>query len=61
MEFLRTCQECSHQQKDRDPQGNPTIAYNERKCRKCHSISLDYGSYKLSSEEEIRNEEILCD
>ena len=44
--FIRTCQECGHQQEDADPQHAPTDAFLNRKCRKCSSRALDYGSWK---------------
>lgn len=53
MEFIRTCQECGHKQTDNAPEilGVTTVTYDNRKCRKCHSESLDYGSLQLSAEE----------
>lgn len=44
--FMRTCQECFHKQQDTDPKGNPTTAFDDRKCRRCSSSALDYGSYE---------------
>lgn len=43
--FARTCQECGHVQKDKEPDNMKTMsnAYCERKCKKCRSEALDYG------------------
>ena len=45
--WIRTCQECGNQQVDKEPQpmGNTTLAYENRKCKKCKSTALDYGTY----------------
>lgn len=43
--FIRTCQECGFKQEDNKPEGEPTPNYSNRKCRRCKSMSLDYGSY----------------
>mgnify|MGYP001612623879 CR=1 FL=1 len=51
MQFKRTCQECGHEQPDKQPVGEPSVAYCNRKCKRCHSESLDYGSEKMSQEE----------
>lgn len=50
--WYRTCQECLHIQIDNAPkQGQqPTDAYLNRKCRKCKSESLDYGSERTEQE-----------
>lgn len=42
--FTRQCQECGHRQTAKDPEGHPTEAYLNAKCRKCKSTALDYGS-----------------
>ena len=55
MMFVRTCQECGHQQKSKDPatyKGSKE-SWRDTKCRKCKSESLDYGSYKPETPEEI--------
>lgn len=46
--WVRTCQECGNKQEDNPPDRNKelTVAYETRKCKKCKSESLDYGSYK---------------
>lgn len=47
MRFIRTCQSCGYKQEDKDPKGkNPSPAYCNRKCKKCGSSDLDYGSLK---------------
>lgn len=50
--FLRTCQECGHVQPDRDPEGQPTSAFRNRRCKKCGSEALDYGSYNYYNADE---------
>ena len=50
-EHIRTCQECGHKQKDKNPNGlnkNQMEAYNQHQCKKCKSESLDYGSQNAS-------------
>lgn len=43
--FIRICQECGNKQEDTQPQlGQITDAYRDRKCKRCKSESLDYGS-----------------
>jgi DNA-directed RNA polymerase subunit RPC12/RpoP len=46
--WLRTCQECGHKQKGKEPNRDKELsnAYRNAKCRKCGSESLDYGSFK---------------
>jgi hypothetical protein len=46
--WVRTCQECGHKQQDAEPQvpGEMTSAYRDRKCKKCKSEALDYGTHK---------------
>jgi len=45
--WIRTCQECGHKQEDKEPVYGKDItqAYMYRKCRKCKSEALDYGTY----------------
>ena len=44
--WLRTCQECFQKQKSTPPDyGNHKLAYDRKKCRKCGSESLDYGTW----------------
>jgi hypothetical protein len=46
--WIRTCQECGHKQPDHPiATGKETTqTYNERKCHKCKSPSLDRGSFQ---------------
>jgi hypothetical protein len=45
--FLRTCQSCGNKQEDKDPKGKqPGAGYCNRKCKRCGSSDLDYGSTK---------------
>lgn len=56
--WTRTCQECDHQQVDNPPKSTgPTDAYLNRKCRRCKSEALDYGSYKSTQPDEDWGEE----
>lgn len=43
--FIRTCQSCGNKQEDKDPEGKaPSPAYCNRKCKRCGSSDLDYGT-----------------
>lgn len=44
--WLRRCQECDNVQTDTEPEYGKELskAYLERKCKKCKSESLDYGT-----------------
>jgi hypothetical protein len=42
--WIRTCQECFNKQTDKEPVGELTEAYRNRKCRRCKSEALDFGS-----------------
>lgn len=55
MKWIRTCQSCGHEQEDKEPlpQKEITLVYENRKCKKCKSESLDYGSERPSTPEEI--------
>lgn len=48
--YIRTCQECGHKQKAKDPATYKDKAgkepWRDVKCRKCGSEGLDYGSYQ---------------
>lgn len=50
--WLRECQECGNIQPDKEPilGKDLTIAYEMRKCKKCKSEALDYGSYNFYDE-----------
>ncbi len=50
--FIRTCQSCGHKQEDSRPIKDMAKAYKERKCKKCKSPDLDYGSEKHAKEQE---------
>jgi len=59
MIWIRTCQSCGHKQECPRPtftdktKDGLTDAYCNRKCKKCKSESLDYGSDVPSTPEEI--------
>jgi len=42
--WIRTCQECGHEQEDKFPGKIMSFSYAHRKCRECKSEALDYGS-----------------
>jgi hypothetical protein len=44
--WTRTCQECGNKQKDVQPSRDKELAvvYKNRKCKRCKSEALDYGS-----------------
>lgn len=48
IEWIRTCQECGYLQEDKKPEygTEPSDAYCNRKCKKCKSEALNYGSEK---------------
>ena len=45
MIWIRMCQECGHRQKAQRPMRDrgPTDSYLNAKCRRCHSVALDFG------------------
>jgi hypothetical protein len=43
MDWMRTCQECGHQQKTKKPAEPITDSYRNSVCCKCKSPALDYG------------------
>jgi hypothetical protein len=43
-QFIRTCQECGHKQTDTKPIGGVSDKWLAKKCKKCKSEALDYGS-----------------
>ena len=48
---VRQCQECGHWQIDNSwkyGDSEPSIAYLNRKCKRCKSESLNYGSQNAS-------------
>lgn len=45
--YIRTCQECGHKQKAKDPKtykDTQKEAWRDVKCTKCRSEGLDYGT-----------------
>lgn len=47
-DFIRTCQECGHKQKAKDPatyKNQEKQTWRDLKCRKCGSEAMDYGKY----------------
>lgn len=53
--WLRCCQECGHVQDERYPPVygiEPSNNYKDRKCRKCKSESMDYGTQNEYFEED---------
>jgi len=51
--WIRTCQECGHEQKAIQPKGEPTDVYRNSKCRKCKSSGLDYGRERPATIEDL--------
>lgn len=55
--FIRTCQECGHQQMGKDPATYIDKAgkepWRDVKCKRCGNDSLDYGSKRPTTPEEI--------
>jgi transcription elongation factor Elf1 len=41
--WVRTCQECGHEQVMKSPKDQKTDNWRDAKCRKCGSMALDYG------------------
>ena len=52
-DWVRTCQECGHKQKAKQPDPNKPLSdsYRNSKCRKCGSEGLDYGSPQADPKE----------
>lgn len=57
MKWIRTCQECGNKQDSNvPPVAQPSYnLYAEAKCKKCKSISLDYGKW-VEGESSIRKD-----
>lgn len=58
--YYRTCQECGHIQKDVDPSSlaeRRIDSYRSRKCRRCKSESLDWGSISHPAERQETEDE----
>jgi hypothetical protein len=49
--WIRTCQECGSTQRYKSPHDYTTDSWTETKCKKCHSIALDYGKEEPSGKE----------
>jgi hypothetical protein len=45
-DWIRTCQECGHQQVAKPPAEYKSESWRFLKCKKCKSESMDYGSQK---------------
>lgn len=55
--YIRTCQECGHKQPDVNPTNldhSSFSRYQERICKNCKSISLDYGSEVIVESEVLK-------
>ena len=54
MKWIRTCQECLHEQESSPPPytANERILnrWTEQKCHKCKSPALDWGSEEITAE-----------
>ena len=48
--WIRICQECGNKQEDKDP---ITYAYLNKKCKKCKSEALDFGSMHSDDNEDV--------
>jgi len=57
--FIRTCQECGHRQEDNEPDKNKPLsfAFENRKCKKCKSEALDWGSFQFLNPVDDRDED----
>ena len=59
--WIRKCDECNHTQEDKPPDRTKElpISYTNRKCKKCKSEALDYGTYRFYDEsgKEIESDE----
>lgn len=51
--WIRKCQECGNVQTDKAPTYgvDPSNAYNNRKCKRCKSEALDYGTPNETNED----------
>lgn len=52
--WIRRCQECGNEQVDNPMEYGKemTNSYRNRKCKRCKSESLDYGSFQSTPENE---------
>jgi len=56
--WRRTCQECGHKQYDNDPTGMNATSFGrfqDRKCKKCKSEALDYGTEEITDKQKDEN------
>lgn len=44
MHWIRTCQECGLKQKCKPPAEYKGDSWKDKKCRRCKSMALDFGS-----------------
>jgi hypothetical protein len=51
--WIRICQECGNKQEDKDPKHAITYAYLNKKCKKCKSEALDFGSMHSDDNEDV--------
>lgn len=60
--WIRTCTECGNKQEDKNPMfelskmSTLTNSYCNRKCKKCKSESLDYGTENYSCDDWFTND-----
>jgi ribosomal protein L40E len=52
MAWIRTCQECGYKQPSKPPTEYKGDSWRDLKCRKCHSMALDYGKEQTENREE---------
>lgn len=48
--YIRTCQECGNKQEARWPATIKGDGWRDLKCKKCHSVSMDFGSHCIIDE-----------
>lgn len=58
-DWYRTCQECGHEQRAKEPDHSRELApsYRNAKCRKCKSEALDYGSTKSDPDKDFTSDD----
>lgn len=55
MKYMQTCQECGHEQTGKEPNLNDEKqSWRDRKCRRCKSESLDFGSWRPETPAEFK-------
>lgn len=50
-DWIRTCQECGHEQKAKPPSEYKGDSWTELKCKRCKSPAMDYGSVPSDDED----------